>query len=157
MMGDFIPKRILEVGVGFGALCKIFSSLYDFEEYILIDLPEVIGLCKKYLNKFPSISNKLTFISTEELKSIDKISDIDLFISDSAIAECSLETQLMYADKIIKYSKYGYLVYNTQHLQESQNNFKKLMERLSLLFDTEYEYYNGVPFFIQMKKKNIHN
>lgn len=129
LMSDFTPKIITEIGGGYGGLCKIISSVYNFDEYILIDLPEVIELCKVYISKFELLKNKVTFIPCNELN--DDIYDIDLCISDSAFAECGLETQTKYLKHIIKNSKYSYVTFNTLHLSESQKDINNFVNHLS--------------------------
>lgn len=117
-------KKIVEVGGGYGGLCKTMSVLIDFEEYVLIDLPPVIELCRKYLNHFESIKHKITYISCDDMKSIEAIADVDLFISDSAFAECDLETQTMYTNAVAKKSKFIYVTFNTLHLKDAANEME---------------------------------
>jgi putative sugar O-methyltransferase len=155
LLGSYKAKKIVEVGVGFGAMCKIFSSLYDFEEYTLVDLPDVINLCKSYLSNFPEISNKIKYVSCEDFEKVTWDKDIDLFISDSCIAECDITTELKYADKIMKNSKYAYITYNTLHLQSGKVNFERLMDNLKDTFYIGYELVDGSPYYISMKNKSI--
>jgi hypothetical protein len=98
--------KIVEIGAGFGSLCIMMDSLCEYKEYVIVDLPEVIELDKKYLSNFPEIYKKVTFIPCNELSDIQ---DADLCISIAAISECDVETQLYYFDKVIKYTKYTYL------------------------------------------------
>jgi hypothetical protein len=115
LIGDNNVRNILEVGGGYGGLCKVLSSLIDFEKYIMIDLPDAVSLCKKYLDHFDNIKNKIEYISCDDLDKIGNIIDVDLFISDSSLAECDIETQNFYVDNLLKKSKLAYLVYNTMH------------------------------------------
>ena len=46
-------KKIVEVGGGYGGLCKTLSVLCEFEKYIQVDLPEAIKVQEKYLKFFP--------------------------------------------------------------------------------------------------------
>jgi hypothetical protein len=132
-------KKIVEIGAGYGAMTIILSALYDFDEYILIDLPDVINLCKKYLKHFPELFNKIKFISCLDLKTMESITDIDLFISDSCLAECDLSTQLDYYNKIIKNSKFGYIVYNSLTNYVSVLNYNKFHEIASEQFIIDRE------------------
>ena len=115
-------KRIVEIGAGFGALCKIFSSMYNFDQYIIVDLPPVVKLCEKYLSNFPELSGRVSFVSCDEIDNFD-FSDIDLCISEAALAECGYETQKNYIDKIINKSKKVYITYNTLHITNSKESF----------------------------------
>lgn len=102
-------QKILEIGGGYGGLCKVLSSLVKFDEYYLVDLPEVSELSKKYLNNFIGIKNKISYITTETLV---PVSDVDLVISNYAFSECDREYQNLYYDLMIKGSKRFYMVYN---------------------------------------------
>jgi len=102
-------NKIVEIGPGYGALCIIMDALCNFKEYVIVDLPDVVELNKKYLVNFPEIYKKVTFIPCNELTNI---SNIDLVISAAAISECNTDTQLNYFDKIIKNSTFAYLTYN---------------------------------------------
>lgn len=106
---DVEYKKVLEIGGGYGGLCKVFSSFVNFEEYYLIDLPEVSALSKKYLDKFRSIKTKISYINTESLVPID---NLDLVISNYAFSECDVKYQNIYYDTFIKNSKRFYMVYN---------------------------------------------
>lgn len=125
-----VLKKIVEIGGGYGGLCKILSSVYNFQTYILVDLPEVIELCKKYLSNFKELNGKIKFVYVSEIDNID-FSGTDLVIADSSLSECNLQTQLLYTKKILSNSKYIYLVYNTLHDPKGMHNFKAVLDILS--------------------------
>jgi len=128
LVGDFKPKTIIEVGGGYGGLCKVFSSVYEFDEYTLVDLPNVIELCKIYISKFDDLKNKVKFIkSTDEF--IPK--EYDLFISDSALAECNREYQDKCLENFIKNSKFSYTTFNTSHFETFNGEVENFMTKLS--------------------------
>lgn len=127
--------NILEIGGGYGGLCKVFSSFIKFKNYHLVDLSEVSSLSKKYLNKFDDISSKITYINTENVPSIG---ELDLVISNYSFSECSEEYQKLYYENFIKNSKKFYMVYNN-----FENNLN-LDQFINLAFDdftiyVEYE------------------
>ncbi len=126
LIKDFEPKKIVEVGGGYGGLCKTMSVLYAFDEYILIDLPPVIELCKKYLDNFSDIKEKITYVYCDNLEEIEKIKNTDLFISDSAFAECDLATQKIYT-KIAVNSKFVYVTFNALHIGNADQEMKIFM------------------------------
>ncbi len=128
LVGDFKPKRIVEVGGGYGGLCKVMSVLYDFDEYILVDLPPVVKLCEKYISKFENLKGKVKFIASTEL---EEIKDIDLFISDSAFAECGLEYQNKYIDNLIVNAKYSLTTFNTTHLVQTNDEIQNFINKLT--------------------------
>lgn len=107
--GKIEYKNVLEIGGGYGGLCKVFSSFVNFDNYYLVDLPEVSELSKKYLNKFSSIKNKIKYINTEN---IVEVNQLDLVISNYAFSECSTECQQKYYDSMISNSNSFYMVYN---------------------------------------------
>lgn len=127
LVGETQLSRIVEVGGGYGGLCKTLSVVCDFDEYILIDLPQVIKLQDRYLSNFPDLHKKCIFVPCTET---EEIKDVDLFISNYALAECDDETQAMYFDKLIANSKFAYLVYNVVNFREYKlaNFIKKLEE-----------------------------
>ncbi|MAE85961.1 MAG: methyltransferase, partial [Flammeovirgaceae bacterium] len=53
---DFIlsstaPKKVLEIGAGYGRTCHTIIENIDLDEYVIIDLPECLQLSKEYLCK----------------------------------------------------------------------------------------------------------
>jgi hypothetical protein len=129
-------KKIVEVGVGFGSMCLIMDSIYQFDEYTLIDLPEVIQLTKKYLSNFPEIYSKLNFISCDDIEAMDRFEHFDLFISDAALAECNMNTQHLYVDKFLNKSKFGYINYNTIGSSTvAADNYQILLNKIRPLFN----------------------
>ena len=141
IMKDFKPKKILEIGGGFGGFCKILSSIYSFNEYIMIDLPAPIALAKKYLSNFPELYNKITFITTAELKYIKPIEGVDLFIATSSLSECDEETQHYYVDNFLLKAKFGYIIYNTAERFPDTYIFilAKLIEHFNILAEKFYD------------------
>jgi hypothetical protein len=115
-------NKIVEIGTGYGALCIVMDSLCEYNEYVIIDLPDVVELNRKYLKNFPEIYKKVTFIPCNELT---EILDVDLFLSIAAISECNTQTQLEYFNKVIKNSNFAYLGYN-RHNPDFFNSISSL-------------------------------
>lgn len=130
VLGGYMPKSVVEIGGGYGGLCKTLSIMYHFDTYTMLDLPEANLLSKKYLSHFPINFNY-------ELQD-----SYDLFIADSSVSECDLETQLKYA-QIAKKCKYVYVVYNGFHINGWENYTRFLAE------------FNG--FSICMKPFKLHD
>ena len=127
-------KNIVEIGGGYGGLCKTISSIIDFENYIIFDLEEVNLLVEKYISKFPNISDK---VKTFTLQELDEIDGIDLLISNYAFSEISLDIQDEYYEKVIKNSKYIYMIFN--QISEKNMKFSDFIGRLTNDgFDVEY-------------------
>ena len=129
-------KKVVEIGGGYGGLCKVFNSFNKFDSYYLVDFPEVNGLSKKYLGQFKNINNKVHHIGTD---SVTGIPDIDFLISNYAFSECSAEYQDLYYDSFIKNSKNFYLVYNnfTENNVNSQGFIELASDEFEITVETE--------------------
>jgi len=146
LLKGFSPKKIVEIGGGYGGLCRIMSVFINFEEYIIVDLPESIKLAEKFINNYPEIRNRVKYISCEDLKSYNSIDDVDLFIADSSMAECDLDTQKIYTNKISKKSKYCYVIWNTLHLNNGNNEMNSFLSN----FDSNFVELTSIEYNIKM-------
>lgn len=143
--------RIVEVGGGYGGLCKVLSTVCEFDEYILIDLPEVSALQRKYIDQFPEIKDKVKCIPCTEY---EEITDIDLFISNYALSECSLEVQMEYYDKLVTNTKFAYLIYNLVNFNDFHyNDFIDKMKE-TFTFDVGRDYENTVILATKKDESN---
>ena len=141
LLQDTPVSRIVEVGGGYGGLCKTLSVVCDFDEYILIDLPEAVEVQRKYLSCFPEVFAKCKFISCDDL---EEIKDVDLFISNYALSECDYDTQVNYYDKLVSNSKFAYIIYNLVNFNDYYYN--KFVETMSekFTYTTNKDYENTV-------------
>jgi len=153
MLGEFIPKKIVEIGGGFGGLCKTLSVFYDFDEYILIDLPDVIDLCKKYLSHYPDLFDKITFINCEQFQAVESIDNVDLFIAIASLSECNEIIQNIYVDKILMNSLYGYILYNTLHIEGVKDVYNKVVNKIIDGFKGNIEKYLGTAIIKLRSRK----
>lgn len=151
MVNESPISRIVEVGGGYGGLCKILSTVCEFDEYILIDLPEVSALQRKYIDLFPDIKDKVKCIPCTEY---EEIKDIDLFISNYALSECSLEVQMEYYDKLVTNTKFAYLIYNLVNFNDFHyNDFIDKMKE-TFTFDVGRDYENTVILATKKDESN---
>lgn len=127
-------KKIIEIGVGYGGQCKLINDYFDIQSYHLIDLPEVLELSEKYLNKY----NYSNISYGGEL-----LNEYDLIISNYAITECDKNIQIKYIDDIISKSRHGYItanyiseVFNINSL--SKEEFIKRINKDPLYINSEY-------------------
>ena len=104
--GDLSRLRIVEIGGGYGGLCKVISVL-GFAHYTLIDLPEAISLSRKYL-EMNGVSNVDFYNSTDS--SFD--GPYDLVISNYAFSEIDKNEQRKYIQSIFGSTPNGYLTMN---------------------------------------------
>lgn len=107
MFGSLDDFTIVEIGGGYGGQCKILSDLFQFKNYIIIDLPGPLALAKKYLD-LHNVKN-VSFLAHSDDLSIDAC---DLAISNYAYSECTTEMQRKYLQKVLSPSKRGYLICN---------------------------------------------
>ena len=155
-------ERIVEIGAGFGGLCRAISVLIDFKEYIIIDLPEVLALQEKYLSKFPVIFKKISFVNALDRLAIEGINPPDLTIACASIAELDSKTQDHYNKRIICNSDYVYIAYNTMFRKTSKKIFRKLFRSWTALFVIKtWEGLQGTYFSMKIQpnklKRTKHN
>lgn len=132
IVGSFVPKRVVEIGAGYGGLCRLLYSMHGFEEYNIIDLPDVVELAHNYLKNFPELNEKINYISCNDLKRILDIKKPDLVIANSSLAELNYDTQSFYTANIFKFTKYAYVIWNTNHIAGKINEMNKFINS----FDT---------------------
>lgn len=126
--------NIVEIGGGYGGLCKVLSGAIHFSNYLIFDLEEPNMLSKKYLSKFDDLDGRVQSLTLEELGEID---GIDLLISNYAFSEVSLDVQEEYYENVIKKSKNIYMVFNP--ISSRNLKFSDFVDRLtSDGFDVEY-------------------
>ncbi len=131
---------IVEIGGGYGGLCKVLSSFVKFEQYLLLDLEECNMLSRKYLSLFdlPTMSYQ-----AEEIVDVDD--NFDLLISNYALSECNRETQMMYIERFVKKSDKFYLMHNNFHADNGNMSYEEFIEIMSDTHDIEYYGEHGVP------------
>lgn len=75
---------VREIGIGYGGQCRLLTSHLETPElYRLIDLPEVLGLSKKYLGQLGS--HPVEFVDGTKL---DTDIESDLVISNLLSQNC---------------------------------------------------------------------
>ena len=147
--GESIEK-VVEVGAGYGGLCKTLSVLCDFYQYTCIDLPPVVKLQQKYLSNFPALSKRVKFVSCEK---IPAIKNVDLFISNYALSELTFDTQLQYYNKVIKNSKIVYITYNSIINSNNSENFISMLKEDGFVLENNYNDYGYHDNLIIAAKK----
>jgi hypothetical protein len=126
--------NIVEIGGGYGGLCRIIHSYIGFENYMILDLPEVNELSKKYLSNFQSLDEKVMQMFYDEISSVD---NIDLLISNYAFSECSFELQEAYYNGVISNANKFYITYNNITPRNMSSEY--FLEYASKDFDIEVE------------------
>tara|TARA_B100001029_G_scaffold135065_1_gene113944 strand:+ start:341 stop:1105 length:765 start_codon:yes stop_codon:yes gene_type:complete len=132
-------NSIVEIGGGYGGLCKVLSSFIKFEQYLLLDLEECNLLSRKYLSHFdlPTLSYR-----SEEIDEIDE--NFDLLISNYAFSECHKEVQQDYIKRFIKKSNNFYIMHNNFHLELGTIPHEQFVEIMSDTHDVEWSNEHGI-------------
>lgn len=118
-------NNIVEIGGGYGGLCKTLYSIITPRCYTIIDLYEPLLLAIKYLKCF-NIDIK-TKSSNEEF---DFSENIDLVISNYAFSELNKPLQEKYINEVLLKSNNFYVIYNNIHSQGmSFNEFEANMKQ----------------------------
>lgn len=100
---------IVEVGGGYGGLCRMIHEYHKPRSYTIVDLPEACALAMRYLKEFdirPFFKSASGF-STRELKA-------QTFISNYALTELTKDVQDGYIKGLMDCAPYGYVTYNSQ-------------------------------------------
>lgn len=104
-IGSWMGKRVVQIGSGYGGLCKILADISDFESYTLVDLPEQLALAKKYLESFGM--ENVTFLTPDQLP---KRAAYDLVISDMSFSEFNRSYQELFFDRVLSCSHSGFIL-----------------------------------------------
>lgn len=117
---------VVEIGGGYGGQCKILFDLCNISnilinKYKIVDIPEVSKFQEKYLNKLLNKSNinKIIFESCLEITTNE---NYDLCISNYALGEFDEDVREEYIEKVVKYCKHYYIIWNNYGYDEYFNN-----------------------------------
>ncbi len=102
-------KLIAEIGGGYGGQALIFDKFFQFDQYMLFDLPSVNNFIKKYLNSF-YFNNSFNAL---DINQQNYNTYFDLVISNYSFSELPRNLQEVYLKKIILKSNSGYMTMNT--------------------------------------------
>lgn len=127
--GSLNGRKVIEIGAGHGAQCKILRDLYPDIEYTIVDQPDALELAKKALTLL-GISN-VRFVTPDQLPH----ESFDLVLSTYTFTESGSGLQERYFKQIIKHSKQGYLVCNffAKHFRVRPWNKEQLLKRFMAL------------------------
>jgi hypothetical protein len=147
-VGEGEIRKIVEIGGGYGGLCKTINCLCDFDEYHIYDIQQASRLQEKYLSNF-DVGEKVSFHS-----SVDPIEDVDLVISNYAYSELSLDLQDAYYENVIKNAKRVYMILNRGEvsrevlLNRAKEDFEVTVEKVLDFWPP-----NGYLYYTTMVKK----
>jgi hypothetical protein len=102
-------RTVVEIGAGFGRTCHTLFSLCDFDQYIIVDLPQVLALSKAVLAKvIPQHYGKIRFIDATLEKEWDGLA-ADLAINIDSFQEMPPATIDVYMNRIVRNCRYFYV------------------------------------------------
>lgn len=104
-LGSWEGMDVVQIGAGYGGLCKILCDISEFASYTLVDLPEQLALAKKYLERF-DVKN-VDFLTPDQLP---KNASYDLVVSDMSFSEFNRSFQELFFDRILSRSCSGFLM-----------------------------------------------
>lgn len=103
--GDWSKMHMIQIGAGYGGLCKVLHDISACASYTVVDLPEQLALAKKYLGNFGL--NNVIYVTPDQLS---RGTSYDLAISDMSFSEFNGTFQQLFLDRILSVSKSGFLV-----------------------------------------------
>ncbi|MGE5196609.1 MAG: putative sugar O-methyltransferase [Anaerolineae bacterium] len=102
--GSLEGLRIVQIGGGYGGLCKVLSDLFSFQSYTIIDLPASLELSKTYLAKL-----EVPNIHFSDVRDVSEEKRYDLVISHYAFSEFDGSLQKKLLSTILCKAKNGYI------------------------------------------------
>lgn len=102
-------RSIVEIGAGFGRTCHVLMALADIERYTIIDIPEVLKLSSRYLERVLPAADcrKITFVDAQDSAGWAGTQS-DLTINIDSFQEMPAGTIRFYMDRLIGCSKFLY-------------------------------------------------
>jgi len=109
LFGESGVQKVAEIGIGFGGQFAVTARSLNAAEFSVYDLPVVLELAEKTLEKAELISSSFT------KKSIDPVEPeiYDLVISNYAFSELPEAVQRDYIAKMLGASRCGYITMNS--------------------------------------------
>ncbi len=128
-LGDLSNKHILEIGGGYGGLCRILALSGGFSSYTIVNSSEYNELAKYYLDRF-GFSN-IKFIDQRDFDQISP-QNYDCVISNYTFSQFEMEKQNAFIDKLIKHISMGYFNYEN-HSISTHSQIKDVDYLISVL------------------------
>jgi putative sugar O-methyltransferase len=104
-------NKIVEIGGGFGNMCRLSNNIISYNSWDIIDLPHMLELQKYYLEHELKDISKINFIEAYSNKNYIN-TDIDLVIGTHSLSEFSMDVFYNYFKNVVVNSKYFYFGYN---------------------------------------------
>ena len=101
--------RIVEIGGGFGNMCRLCYNIISYNNWDIVDLPHMLELSNYYLDNEIQNTSRINFINAY---SDIKYDTIDLVIGTHSVSEFSCDIFYNYFQTIISKSKYFFFGFN---------------------------------------------
>jgi hypothetical protein len=102
-------NKIVEIGGGFGNMCRLCNNIITYNNWDIIDIPHMIRLQRFYLQHELKDISKINFI---DATTAVEYNDIDLVIGTHSLSEFSWDIFCDYFQTTISKSKFFYFGYN---------------------------------------------
>ena len=139
-MNVFIPDNkithVVEIGGGYGNLCRLIHEYGYNGKYTIIDFPEIGKIQKDFLHKHSIDSVEFSELDMEQIKPSEE--DVSILIATFSINEMPMETREMIEPY---YKDYDYLFFAHNTSFDGINNmeyFNDLKDSLESVFYVEY-------------------
>ncbi len=99
--------KIVEIGGGYGGLCRILTQVFNVKDYTIVDWPEPLQLAKKYLDHYQITTVK--YLTPDKL---DQGIQADLVVCSHLFSLFRKDLQERYLEQIIKQTPRGYMICN---------------------------------------------
>lgn len=110
--GSLDGLHIVEIGGGYGGLCKVVFDAFAPASYTLVDLPEALALARRFLSEaMPDNIDRVRFVDGTTLQ--QRVVG-DLAISNCAFSECIPVVQRSYLENILAHAARGSLLINVR-------------------------------------------
>jgi hypothetical protein len=122
LFGGVSIKKVAEIGIGFGGQFAVTAKSLTTKEFSMYDLPVVLDLAEKTLERAELISSSFT------KKNIDAVEPeiYDLVVSNYAFSELPEAVQRDYIKKILGTSRCGYITMNSGRTDFSGRSVGKM-------------------------------
>jgi putative sugar O-methyltransferase len=153
--GSLDGLRILEIGGGYGGLCKIITDVWPVRAYTIIDLPEPLGLAQRFLTACGAAN--VEFVDGTAGDLMPPSEPYDLVISNYAFSELGRASQSVYLRTLMHQARRGYLMWNflwndLSSATMSLDEFTASVDRARVIDDPKYlsrlDHYCGVKLVI---------
>jgi len=156
--------KIIEVGSGYGGLCRLINLSNDIKSYTCVDDKSLLRILNnfcddKYNQNFHS---KLSLIDKNDNKAFDSIKNekFDLFISIYCLSELKQKDKEKYLDIILPNCKSAYIIDGDQKTPLFESIIlKKLNQYFDIVHTSEYPAftYQKIKIFSALKKTNTND